>query len=270
MTKNIGFIGGGQMAEALLRGFLESGSIQAQALIVAEPQGDRRKYLEDTYQLKTVPSAGAIVKKCRVLILAIKPQIMPTVLEDIKNIISADQLIITIVAGLPLAFYNKHLQRTDLSIVRVMPNAPALILESASALCRNDKVSETDLNYAESLFKAIGTTVIVNEQAMDAVTGLSGSGPAYVLSFVEALIDGGVNVGLSRDIARKLAIQTIIGTTRLLNETTEHPAVLRDRVTSPGGTTIRGIHVLEKEGFSGTIISAVEAACKRSFELGKK
>jgi pyrroline-5-carboxylate reductase len=268
MSKTIGFIGGGQMAEALIKGLLLSKTLTPDQINVAEPIVQRRTYITDTYSLHCSPDAKDIIDQCDFVVLAVKPQVMAAVLTDIKTLISR-QIIVTIAAGLPLSFYSDTLGSADIPVIRVMPNTPALILEGASALCRNDKVSDRDLDFANKLFASIGTTTVVDEKLMDGVTGLSGSGPAYVFSFIEALIDGGIKVGLSRDVAEELAIQTVIGSARLVKETGKHPAVLRAQVTSPGGTTIAALQLLENSGFNGIIMEAVEASCKRSHELGK-
>jgi pyrroline-5-carboxylate reductase len=267
MSQSIAFIGGGQMAEALIKGLLQSKTYSSDQILVAEVAGQRRTYLKSTYQLLCTPDLTEIIQNAQAVVLAVKPQVMHSVLTTLKPALSS-QLVITIAAGLPLSFYADHLG-TNCGIIRVMPNMGALILEGASALCRNQKASKKDLQFAESLFSTVGNTVIVEEKLMDAVTGLSGSGPAYVFSFIEALIDGGVKAGLSRTIARALAIQTVLGAALSLKNSELHPAVLRDQVTSPGGTTASGLQVLESAGFSGTIISAVEAACNRSRKLGE-
>jgi len=268
MNKNIGFVGGGQMAEAIIKGLIHSNTCSSETISVCEPLEARRNYLAATYNLEVSATAKKIINISQIIVLAVKPQVMPEVLKEIKPTLEG-QMIITIAAGLPLSFYTGLLDNDRLPIVRVMPNTPALILQGASALCRNEHVTDSDFILAESLFKAIGITVVVSEKGMDAVTGLSGSGPAYVFTFIEALIDAGIKTGLSRDVARALTIQTILGTTLLARESTDHPAALRDRVTSPGGTTISGLHILEAAGFNGVIMSAVEAACRRSTELGK-
>lgn len=265
MAKTIAFIGGGQMAEALIRGLLRSGGCPAELIGVVEPDPGRRSHLEVTYQVSTAESAGALLQGRQVLILAVKPQVMSDVLHSLKPQLG-EQLVITVAAGLPLSFYAAILGDT-VPVVRVMPNMPALVLEGASALCRNKQVSDHDLAYAADLFAAVGSTSIVEERLMDAVTGLSGSGPAYVFSFIEALIDGGVKAGLGHEVAGRLAVQTVLGAARLAQISEEHPATLRARVSSPGGTTISGLHVLEKAGFHGIVMSAVEAATRRSAEL---
>lgn len=269
MTKNIGFIGGGQMAEAIIKGLLQSNLFSDTIISVYEPLETRCNYLSEHYTLEIRRSPEEVCTTNEVILLAVKPQVMPEVLTRIKTSIDT-QLLVTIAAGLPVSYYTKHLANESVSLVRVMPNMPALIQQGASALCKNEYVSDPDYAIVESLFKTIGTTVTVPEYSMDAVTGLSGSGPAYVLSFIEALIDGGVKIGLSRDVARNLALQTISGAVELTKQSQDHPAILRDKVTSPGGTTASGLHVLETKGFSGIVMSAVEAAYNRSLELGKR
>ena len=268
MTRSIGFIGGGQMAEALIKGILQSGTFTADQIKVDEPLEQRRAYLTSTYQIASVASIQELIEPDQVLILAVKPQVMGSVLNELTRCYN-QQLIITIAAGLPIAVYQEALGN-QAAVVRVMPNMGALIQQGASALCRNQVVSDGDLAFAESLFDAVGTSVIVEEKLMDAVTGLSGSGPAYVFSFIEALVEGGVKAGLSRPVARELAVQTVLGAALCLKNGETHPAVYRDQVTSPGGTTASGLYQLEAGAFKATVMEAVEAATRRSRELGNK
>ena len=268
MTRTIGFIGGGQMAEALIRGLLQSQTCTAEQICVVEPVPERRDHLSSAYGLKTGTELSVLVDSSHCLILAVKPQVMDTVLTALKTL-HTGQLVITIAAGLPISHYQAFLG-TQCPIIRVMPNMGALILEGASALCRSGQVSDDDLSFGMSLLSAVGTAVVVEEKLMDAVTGLSGSGPAYVFSFIEALIEGGVKAGLSRPIARELAVQTVHGAALCMKNSDTHPAILRDQVTSPGGTTASGLYQLEASGFKATVIEAVEAACRRSGELGKR
>ncbi len=269
MKKKIGFIGGGQMAEAIIKGLLQSELFSQTAVCVCEPLDSRKQHLMTQYSLELIDTPEGLCSAVDVVILAVKPQVMPVVLEQIQTAVK-HHLVITIAAGLPISSYEEQLDVLRPAIVRVMPNMGALVQQCATALCRNDNVTDADFNYALSLFETIGSTVVVAESLMDAVTGLSGSGPAYVFSFIEALIDAGVKVGLSREASRSLTLQTISGAVELARSSEKHPAVLRDQVTSPGGTTASGLHVLEKNGFSGTIISAVEASCNRSIALGHR
>jgi len=269
MEQHIGFIGGGQMAEALIRGIITSGLYQKKDILVAEPNDQRREHLEQTYTVKTYSSNVPIFENCRIVILAVKPQTMKALLEDCKGRIQSQHIIITIAAGLPISFYTKMIGKSETKIIRVMPNTPALVLEAASAMSRNTNVSDEELRTAEEIFLAVGEVVLLDEVHLDAVTGLSGSGPAYVFSFVEALIDAGVKSGLTRVVSEKLALQTVSGSIKLLRVSGEHPAALRSKVTSPGGTAITALHVLEKVGFHGIIMDIVESAVIRSKQLGE-
>jgi pyrroline-5-carboxylate reductase len=269
MKQHIGFIGGGQMAEALIRGIIASGLYNKNNILVSEPNDFRREHLESTYQIKTYQNNHAIFEKSKLVILAVKPQTMKAVLENCRSVIDSHHILITVAAGLPISFYIKNIGKKDTKVIRVMPNTPALVLEGASALSRNENVSDKELRQAEEIFLAVGEVVILDEVHLDAVTGLSGSGPAYVFSFVEALVDAGVKMGLTRVVSEKLALQTVAGSVKLLRESGEHPAALRGKVTSPGGTAITALHVLEKVGFHGIIMDIVESAVIRSKELGK-
>jgi len=265
--RKIAFIGGGNMAEAIIRGLLAAG-IAAELIGVAEPVAPRRALLAEKYGIAADGDNSAVAKDAGVVVLAIKPQMAAAVLTQLKETIADSTLVISIMAGVSCAAIEAPLQE-GVRVVRVMPNTPALVMEGASALCSGSRATEEDLALSEALFAQVGTTCRVEEKLIDAVTGLSGSGPAYVLAFIEALADGGVKNGLPRDASLKLAAQTLLGTARLFLETGEHPASLRDKVTSPGGTTIAGLHALEKGCFRGTVISAVDAAVARSKELGK-
>ncbi len=269
MTDKIGFIGGGQMGEALMRGILSAQLYDKSQICLAEPDDARSKYMYESYGIQLAKTPDVIWQECSIVILAVKPQVMEAVLYHSKKCVQSKHLIITVAAGLPISFYERQLEMQYAKIIRVMPNTPALILEGASAICYNANVSDEDVDKGKQIFDAVGKSVVLNEQYIDSVTGLSGSGPAYVFTFIEALIDAGIKTGLARDAAETLVLQTISGSVKLLQKKKEHPAVLKSQVTSPGGTTIAGLHVLEKNGFRGIIMDAVEAATKRSIELGK-
>ncbi len=266
--KTIGFLGGGNMAEALIRGLI-AGGVPSTDLAVAEPLPERRTFLTDRYGVSCVAHNTAVAAGCDVIILAIKPQVAATLLRELEGAVSAGKLLISIMAGVKTATIEAAFPGGT-RVVRVMPNTPALILEAASAIAPGANATTEDISLARRIFELVGKTWQVDEKLMDAVTGLSGSGPAYVLTFIEALADAGVKNGLPRDAALGLAAQTVFGTAKLLLEAQEHPAVLRDKVTSPGGTTIAGLHALEQGGFRGTVINAVDAATARSKELGAK
>ena len=267
-NRKIGFIGGGNMAEALIRGLL-AGGVPVADLSVADPLEMRRAFLAERYGIRVTGDNSSVAVESDVIFLSIKPQVAMTVLKDLGAALTPDKLLISIMAGI----------RTDAiegacpsgtRTVRVMPNTPALVLKGASAIAPGAAATAEDTSLARRIFELVGKAWLVEEKLLDAVTGLSGSGPAYVLTFIEALSDAGVKNGLPRDVAAGLAVQTVAGTAQLVLETGEHPALLREKVTSPGGTTITGLHILEKEGFRGTVMNAVDAATNRSREMGQK
>ena len=268
---NIGFIGGGRMGEALIQGLLKSGIITADRIVVTDPDADRRQLLADTYKIRAYDSdnSAQVLTDSATVILAVKPQVMESVLQSFTKNIRSSHLLISIAAGIQLSFLDGILAETGCRLIRVMPNTPALVLEAASALSAGPRATEQDMETAVSIFNSIGKTVVLDEKDIDAVTGLSGSGPAYVFTFIEALIDAGLKVGLNRADAEILVMQTILGSVKLAISSKEHPAQLRAMVTSPGGTTIAGLHELEAAGFNGIIMNAVEAATERSKERGK-
>ena len=256
------------MAEALIKGLVQAQTLAAGQIKVVEPVAERRHYLETTYGITCGPNLDGFAAEVDVFLLAVKPQVMDSVLASLRQTYQ-NQLIITVAAGLPISFYEKQLGERC-PVIRVMPNMGALIQHGASALCKNRQVDDAGLAFAQSLLTAVGIAVVVEEKLMDAVTGLSGSGPAYVFSFIEALIEAGVKIGLSREISRDLVVQTVLGATLCFRDSDSHPAVLRDQVTSPGGTTASGLYQLEAGAFKATLIEAVESACNRSRELGNK
>jgi pyrroline-5-carboxylate reductase len=265
--KTIGFIGAGNMAEAMIRGLLRGGDFAIAQIAASGPREERMRELRDTYGIyattdNKVPAASEIV------VLSVKPQILSRVLDDVGSTISPDALVISIAAGVPVAAIQARLA-TGTRVVRAMPNTPALVDAAATAIARGEFARESDLEDAKRIFDAIGTTVVLDESLMDAVTGLSGSGPAYVFLILEALSDAGVKVGLSRRTSQLLAAQTVLGSAKLLLETNGHPGMLKDMVTSPGGTAITGLHTLEHGGLRTTLMNAVEAATRRSRELGE-
>jgi pyrroline-5-carboxylate reductase len=211
----------------------------------------------------------AAVKEAAIIVLSVKPQVMEKVLAEIGPSLDASKLVISIAAGIPIAALERQVGH-GVRVIRTMPNTPALVGAGATALSPGEHATEADLAQAKALFDAIGMTVVVDEPLLDAVTGLSGSGPAYIFLIIEALADGGVKAGLARDQAQELAAQTVLGSAKLLIETGEHPGRLKDQVTSPGGTAIAGLHTLEAGGLRTTLMDAVEAATFRSRELGKK
>ena len=267
--KTVGFIGGGNMGEALIRGLLISGRLGASQLQVSDISSDRLKYLESNYQVSTVENNSELTSTADIVVIAVKPQQMGDVLTEINSNLDHLPLMISIAAGVPLIHLQQELDK-PVPLVRAMPNTPALVLAGISAISAGAHATPDHMNIARVLFEAVGGVVEVDEAQMDAVTGLSGSGPAYILIVIEALIDAGIKQGLTRPVAQDLAVQTTLGTAKLLADSGSHPAALKDQVTSPGGTTIQGLAVLERRGVRGMFMDAVEAATQRSKELGAK
>lgn len=257
------------MGEAILSRLLREKVYSPEGVLVSEPQSQRRAFLQQQYQVQVTGDNRAAAEVGEVLLLAVKPQVLETVLAELTPLTGRQPppLIISILAGVPLSRLEAAF--TDCPCLRAMPNTPATVGAGMTALAAGKRATEGHFSLAKSLFATVGRVVEVPESLLDAVTGLSGSGPAYVALLVEALADGGVAAGLPRAIAAELALQTVLGTAQLLQESGWHPAELKDRVTSPGGTTIAGVAHLEKAGFRSAIMEAVGAACRRSQELGK-
>jgi pyrroline-5-carboxylate reductase len=267
--KRLAFIGGGNMAEALLRGILAAKRLAPEQVIATDVRADRLAYLRDTYGIETSGGNAEASAQADTVLLAVKPQVVTGVLDDLRRVITERQLVISIAAGISTETIAEAVLR-PVRVVRVMPNTPALVLEGMSALARGNLATPEDLATARGLFEAVGKVVVVDEALMDAVTGLSGSGPAYVFLVIEALSDAGVKAGLPRDVATALAAQTVRGAAKMVLETGKHPGELKDMVTSPGGTTIAGLHALEQGAVRAALINAVEAATRRSQELGRR
>lgn len=264
----IGFIGGGNMAEALIAGILQAQLTSADSIYVTDVLSNRLEVLEEKYGVKTGQDNFTATAWGNVLILCVKPQVLDEVMIEIGAEVPSSQLLISVAAGYPLHRIQSRLKSTP-PLIRAMPNTPAVIQEGVTALAVTSRVAETQRHLGQRIFESVGKVVWVDESLMNAVTGLSGSGPAYIYLIIEALTDGGVNVGLPRHIAHTLAVQTVVGASRMVAETEEHPALLKDRVTSPGGTTIAGLQQLEEGGVRATLIDAVEAATQRARELGQ-
>jgi pyrroline-5-carboxylate reductase len=268
-SKKIGLIGGGNMGEAIIKGLLQSGHFDTSQITVSDISRDRLTYLQNHYQLSTSSDNGKVARASDVIILSVKPQQMGDVLGEIHGQVQHLPLVISIAAGVTIAAIEQVLG-TAVPVVRVMPNTPALVLTGATAIAGGAHANSDHLATARMLFESVGLVVEVDESHMDAVTGLSGSGPAYVFLFIEALTDGGVLMGLPRPVARDLAVQTTMGAAKLAANSDSHLAALKDQITSPGGTTVHGLAVLESGGMRGILMEAVEAATQRSRELGKK
>ncbi len=264
----IGFVGGGNMAEALVRGIVASGVAAPDDLYVSEPRQERSRELSEAYGVGSCEDNGALAEQCEIVVLAVKPAVVPTVLRAMRDRLDPEALVVSICAGVRTGDIEAELG-DGARVVRAMPNTAAMALAGATAIAAGAMAKDDDLQFVQRLFEAVGCCVVVPETLLDAVTGLSGSGPAYVMLVIEALADGGVQAGLSRDVAQLLAAQTVYGAAKLQRETGESPASLRDRVSSPGGTTIAGLAELEARGVRGAFVAAVQAATDRSSELGR-
>jgi len=263
----IGFLGAGKMATALARGFVRAGLVAPGQVAASDPSAAARAAFAKEVGAKVTASNAEVVKSAAVLVLAVKPDQVGGVVGEIRELLTEKHCVISIAAGVPLAKLEAGLG-AGARLIRVMPNTPALVGASATAFALGKSARPADGELAQKLFSAVGVAFQVKEALLDAVTGLSGSGPAYAYLFIEGLSDGGVAAGLPRDIATRLAAQTVLGSARMVLETGLHPGVLKDMVTSPGGTTIEGLHELEKGKMRGTLISAVRAAAEKSKKLG--
>jgi pyrroline-5-carboxylate reductase len=266
-TRRLGFLGAGNMASALIQGLLHGDVLPATRILASDVKIERLEQLSAEHGIRTTMDNHQLLRESDVVVLAVKPQVIDRVLTEIGGDVRADQLVVSVAAGVPVEALESRLPPGS-RVVRAMPNTPATVQAGATAIAGGANASADDLRIAREMFEAVGRVVVVEEALLDAVTGLSGSGPAYVMLIIEALADGGVKVGLHRDTALLLAAQTVFGSAKLLLETGEHPGRLKDMVTSPGGTAIAGLHTLESGALRKTLIDAVECATERSAELG--
>jgi len=267
-SHTIGFIGAGNMAEALIRGLVRGNHVTADRIHASAPRRERLDELSSAYGIHVTTDNREVARTAGVVVLSVKPQIMDKVLREIGDQLQPGTLIISIAAGVDTESIEAAVPE-GVRVVRAMPNTPALVGAGATGVSAGRHASEVDLATAKAMFDAVGIAVVLEESHLDAVTGLSGSGPAYIFLILEALADAGVKVGLSRRNAQRLAAQTVMGSAKMLLETDEHPGKLKDMVTSPGGTAIAGLHTLEQGGLRTTLINAVETATKRARELGR-
>jgi pyrroline-5-carboxylate reductase len=267
-SQRIGMLGAGNMAGALIRGLLASKSVTPEQIVASDVRADHLKELETKYGIKTFSDNRQLAAVSNLVVLAVKPQVIDRVLDQMADAFAQDTLLVSIAAGVPIRSLEARLP-SHVRVVRAMPNTAAIALAGATGIAAGSRATQQDIDVTQALFAAIGRSVVLDETLIDAVTGLSGSGPAYIMVIIEALADGGVKVGLHRDTALLLAAQTVYGSAKLLLETGEHPGRLKDMVTSPGGTAIAGLHTLETGGIRRTLIDAVESATKRAVELGE-
>ena len=267
--RKIGFLGAGNMAGALIKGLLSAKLYRSQDILVSDALPQQLRKIKRAYKVDGVKSNREVVRESQTIVLAVKPQILPSVLEEIQPEVMKHNLFISIAAGVPLRRLEPGLGEKA-RVIRVMPNTPALLAKGMTVIVRGSKAKAQDEKLALTLFRGVGEALAIKDEAlMDPVTGLSGSGPAYVYLFAEALITGGINEGLSSAVATQLTLQTLEGAVAMLKETGKEPKELREMVTSPGGTTLAGLSCLAKGRFTSTVSSAVSAATRRSRELGQ-
>jgi len=267
LDKTIALIGSGNMTEALVDGLLKARVARADHMYSTDILPERLSYLKGRYHIQVSGDNAEAAKKADIIILSVEPQVLDDVLCHISPVLQHQCLIISVAAGYPISRVASHLTRKS-RIVRVMPNTPSSVQAGIAALAYNNDLPEADVQVTRAIFESVGKVVVVEERLMDTVTGLSGSGPAYIYLMIEALADGGVKMGLPRHVAELLAAQTLFGAARMVIDSDEHPARLKDRVASPGGTTLAGLYKLEEGRFRAALIAAVEAATARSRELG--
>jgi pyrroline-5-carboxylate reductase len=262
----ITFLGGGAMGCALMRGVLAAQVYQPYQITLFDASKERMAELATELKISTCENAVEAARGAKVLLVAVKPHIVAKALAPLRDVLDTSTTVISIAAGVTL-YQLESCFSNPVPVVRVMPNTPCLVGESAAAICLGTNADAMHLQQAHQIFDAVGLAVDVEERLMDAVTGLSGSGPAYVYLFIEALSDGGVKMGLPRDVATRLAAQTVLGAAKMVLQTGDHPGQLKDQVTSPGGTTIAGIHALEDKAFRSAVMDAVQVSARRSKEL---
>ncbi|MHB0955988.1 MAG: pyrroline-5-carboxylate reductase [Pirellulaceae bacterium] len=268
-SSRIACIGAGQMASALVRGWVSQGLYAAADIVASDPDLEsRRRFAQLIPGTRVEASNDAAVHQAQIVLLATKPHQLPQVAQEIRPVLSGDPLLVSVAAGVTLARLAEWFGTQR--IVRVMPNTPCLVGQGASAFALGPRATDGDAEMVQKMMSAVGLAFRLDESYLDAVTGLSGSGPAYVYMLIEALSDGGVRVGLPRAVASALAVQTVRGAAEMVLVQGEHPAVLKDRVASPGGTTIAGLHALEEHGLRSAAMAAVVAATRRAGELGRE
>lgn len=267
--KVIGFIGTGNMGEALIAGLLKAKFTTPEQIMAFDAEGARLRFIQKKYGVKKASDNHHLASQCDPLLLCVKPQSMKEVIEEMADSLDSSKLFISIAAGVPLYAIETY-ARKQLRLIRVMPNINVLVQEGASAIAPGNLATDDDVKLAKAVFDCVGRSILIHEPLMDAVTGLSGSGPAYVFLIIEALTDAGVHLGMTRAQAFALVTQTVMGSVKLLSQTGDHPALLREKVTSPGGTTAAGLYKLEEGGLRKILIDAVIAATQRSKELGDK
>lgn len=267
MNKKLGFIGCGKMAQAMIKGLIASGMIPSKQIMVSAKTDTTLTLVKEKYSVQTANDNSVVARWSDILFLAVKPEIHREVIQEIKQEIAEHTIIITVAAGITLAFLEKEFAGKKIKAVRSMPNTPSFVGEGMSAICKNEQVGNDDLEVVLKLFSSFGKAEVINELLMDSIPAISGSSPAYVFMFIEALADGGVRNGLPRDQAYRLAAQAVMGAAKMVLETGVHPGELKDQVCTPGGGTIEAVAVLEQNGFRAAILQAMDKCTEKIKKL---
>ncbi|MCR1971006.1 pyrroline-5-carboxylate reductase [Clostridium cochlearium] len=269
MKKNIGLIGCGNMAQAMITGIVSSKIVFGENVFVSDKDEEKLKYIKEKFNVNISKDNKEVAENSDIIILAVKPNKYGEVIQGIKDYVKKDVIIVVIGAGITIDYVEESFEK-KLKIIRTMPNTPALVGEGMSAICYNELITENDLEDVVNIFKSFGKVEIIEEDLMDAIPAISGSSPAYVYMFIEALADGAVLDGVPRDKAYKMAAQSVLGAAKMVLETGEHPGELKDRVCSPAGTTIEAVYSLEKNNFRGTIMEAMRKCNDKTREMSKR
>ncbi|MGL4912368.1 MAG: pyrroline-5-carboxylate reductase [Romboutsia sp.] len=268
MNKKIGFIGSGNMAKAMIGGIVKSQLVECINIYVCDLNQNTLDAVNNEFKVNTTKDSKEVVTSSDIVIVAVKPNVYDAVLESVKNLIDSEKIIVTIAAGKTIASIE-NIIGNDKKIVRTMPNTPALVNEGMSALCKNKNITDEDLNTVKAIFDSFGKSEIVCENMIDAVIGVSGSAPAYVFMFIEAMADAAVGAGMPRNQAYKFASQAVMGSAKMVLESGKHPGELKDMVCSPGGTTIEAVKTLEEKGLRNAVIKAIENCMEKSKAMSK-
>lgn len=268
MGKKIGFIGCGNMAQAMIAGIAGAGVISPEDIIVSNPSEEKLNYVKNKWGVSTTKDNTKVALHSDILVLAVKPNMYKSVIEEIKDSVSSRTIIVTIAAGISIDKVTLSF-KDEVKVIRTMPNTPALVGEAMTALCASNNVTQEELKEVKKIFNSFGKTEIISENLMDVITGVSGSSPAYVYMFIEAMADGAVLQGMPREKAYKIAAQSVLGAAKMVLETGKHPGKLKDEVCSPGGTTIEAVYALEKSNFRAAVIDAVNVCTEKSKKMSK-
>lgn len=268
MNKKIGFIGAGNMAKAMIGGIVKSKLVEANNVFASDLNEIALENVKDEYGINTTNDSKEVVKNSDIVIVAVKPNVYDIVLEGVKQLIDSEKIIVTIAAGKTIESVENVIG-SDKKVIRTMPNTPALVNEGMSALCKNKNITDEELNLVKEIFSSFGKAEVVNEYLIDAVIGASGSAPAYVFMFIEAMADAVVSAGMPRNQAYTFVSQAVMGSAKMVLETGKHPGELKDMVCSPGGTTIEAVKTLEAEGFRNSVIKAIDDCIEKSKEMSK-